>query len=116
MTDRKKPGVAFWATVVVVCLPLLYVLSFGPACWLVDRGWLSARRASQVFRPIILTIGESETVRSAANLYAGFASDRPGWTVIRLMDAAGLIEVKSGVWPRDMEHDIPHRSDDELWR
>jgi hypothetical protein len=34
MTDRKKPGVAFWVTVVVVvCLPLLYVLSFGPACW-----------------------------------------------------------------------------------
>jgi hypothetical protein len=36
MTDRKKPGVAFWATVVVVGLPVLYVLSFGPACW-----WLS---------------------------------------------------------------------------
>jgi hypothetical protein len=29
---RKKPGVAFWATVVVACL-LLYPISFGPACW-----------------------------------------------------------------------------------
>jgi hypothetical protein len=28
MTDRKKPGVAFWATVVVVSLPLLYVASY----------------------------------------------------------------------------------------
>jgi hypothetical protein len=35
MTDRKKPGVAFWATVVVVLL--LYPLSFGPACWLASR-------------------------------------------------------------------------------
>jgi hypothetical protein len=37
MTDRKKPGVAFWATVVVVGLPLLYVLSFGPVCWITSR-------------------------------------------------------------------------------
>ena len=29
--DRKKPGVAFWATVVVTCL-MLYVLSIGPVC------------------------------------------------------------------------------------
>src|SRR5882672_7949859 len=45
MTDRKKPGVAFWATVVVVAMPLLYVLSFGPACW-----WFSIRRSEmQIF-------------------------------------------------------------------
>jgi hypothetical protein len=30
-SDRKKPSVAFWATVVVVLV--LYPLSFGPACW-----------------------------------------------------------------------------------
>src|SRR5262245_32714981 len=29
---RKKPGVAFWATVVVVVV-LAYPLSFGPVCW-----------------------------------------------------------------------------------
>lgn len=31
MTSRKKPGVAFWATVGLVAV-LLYVASFGPAC------------------------------------------------------------------------------------
>ena len=30
MTDRKKPGVALWATVVLVVV-VLYVASFGPA-------------------------------------------------------------------------------------
>jgi hypothetical protein len=31
MTDRKRPGVAFWATVVVVVIiPILYVGSSGP--------------------------------------------------------------------------------------
>jgi hypothetical protein len=29
--SRTKPGVAFWATVLVVYLPLVYVLSSGPA-------------------------------------------------------------------------------------
>jgi hypothetical protein len=37
MTDRKTPGVAFWATVVAFSAPLLYVLSFGPACWITSR-------------------------------------------------------------------------------
>jgi hypothetical protein len=33
----KKPGWAFWATV-VLSLPVLYVASFGPACWLSNAG------------------------------------------------------------------------------
>ncbi len=35
--SRKKPGVAFWATVVVVVGLVAYPLSFGPACWLVSK-------------------------------------------------------------------------------
>ena len=41
--DRKRPGVAFWATVVVV-VGLVYCLSYGPLCWAINkmanRGWL----------------------------------------------------------------------------
>jgi hypothetical protein len=33
MTDRKKPGWAFWATVVLLVLNL-YALLWGPVCWL----------------------------------------------------------------------------------
>jgi hypothetical protein len=40
---QKKPGVAFWATVVVVCLLVGYPLSLGPLMWLRARnlvpGW-----------------------------------------------------------------------------
>ena len=39
MTDRKKPGVAFWATVTLVVV-VLYVASLGPAQWLSSNGWL----------------------------------------------------------------------------
>jgi hypothetical protein len=34
MTDRKKPGVAFWVSVMVVVALVAYLLSMGPACWL----------------------------------------------------------------------------------
>ena len=37
MTNRKKPGVVFWATVALVVV-VLYIASFGPVCWLSD--WL----------------------------------------------------------------------------
>jgi hypothetical protein len=37
MTDRKKSDVAFWATGVVVGLPALYLLSFGPWLWSVPE-------------------------------------------------------------------------------
>jgi hypothetical protein len=41
MTDRKKPGVAFWATVGLVVALVGYPLSIGPAVWLYDRDLLS---------------------------------------------------------------------------
>jgi len=31
--DRKKPGLAFWAAVVLL-LALVYPLGFGPACFI----------------------------------------------------------------------------------
>src|SRR5262245_35345099 len=37
MTDRKKPGVAFWTAVVVFAALVAYPLSFGPACWLTSQ-------------------------------------------------------------------------------
>jgi len=38
MTFRKKPGVAFWATVVLV-VGLAYPLSFGPVFWAHSALW-----------------------------------------------------------------------------
>src|SRR5438552_45756 len=53
MTDRKKPGVAFWATVVVVVGLMAYALSFGPAVWLVARGYLDKRIAERAYWPAL---------------------------------------------------------------
>ncbi len=43
--ERKQPGVAFWATLAVVAVLMLYPLSVGPAAWLVtvagEHVWLA---------------------------------------------------------------------------
>ena len=36
-SNCKKPGVAFWATVVAGAVLVAYPLSFGPACWITSR-------------------------------------------------------------------------------
>jgi hypothetical protein len=37
---QKKPGVAYWATVaLVISLPVLYVLAYGPWTWVVIHGF-----------------------------------------------------------------------------
>jgi hypothetical protein len=55
MTDRKKPGVAFWATVVVVVVLMAYPLSFGPACWLVSHADLNEQVVNIPYRPVLFT-------------------------------------------------------------
>jgi hypothetical protein len=53
--DRKKAGVAFWATVMLLAA-LVYPLSYGPAEWCFDRGWLPRSFAPALirfYRPMI---------------------------------------------------------------
>ncbi len=91
MTSRKKPGMAFWATV-VVAVALLYVLSFGPACWLTAQpwhnvinndGWDMPPRWMQIYRPfgIILNQGASP-LRTAVNWWATFGVKRTSCAVV----------------------------------
>jgi hypothetical protein len=53
MTSRKKPGMAFWATVTLVVVLVGYPLSFGPACWLVEKGSLSESQLTSIYEPCI---------------------------------------------------------------
>jgi hypothetical protein len=53
MISRKKPSVAFWATVALVVVLVGYPLSFGPACWLVGTGVLKHDPVLTVYKPIV---------------------------------------------------------------
>src|SRR5262245_36571618 len=73
-SDRKKPGVAFWATVVVVVV-LSYPISFGPTCWLVSLDAMpesAVRAASTVYAPLIRCAANER--HSAAQALAWWAS------------------------------------------
>ncbi len=78
--DRKTPGVAFWATVVVVVVLVVYPLSFGPACWLATRGASDSHGRTAVlygYYPILwFANAVPEPVGQAVLSYAGWmASD-----------------------------------------
>jgi len=53
-SNCRKPGVAFWATVVVIVALVGYPLSFIPACWVSSRLQPSGTCLSAVYRPMIL--------------------------------------------------------------
>jgi hypothetical protein len=71
--DRKKPGVAFWATVVLVAALVAYPLSFGPFCWLVYHDHLPNGRATRsalyFYSPIIFAARSSEFIAGAMSGY-----------------------------------------------
>jgi hypothetical protein len=52
MTDRKKPGAAFWAMVMLAAVLVAYPLSFGPACWLCSHIERAAGVASVAYQPL----------------------------------------------------------------
>src|SRR5258708_21026196 len=66
-----------WAkrTVIAVAgLPLVYVASFGPACWLCEKGVLGQRTAWTIFRPATwYCLNGPERVRLASEDTPNFA-------------------------------------------
>ena len=69
MTSRKKPGVAFWATVAVVVVLVAYPLSFGPLVWLDSRGLLPAwaEGIMQIYCVPLISAGDNS--RTVEDLY-----------------------------------------------
>ena len=59
MTDPKKPGVAFWATVVVVTVLVGYPLSLGPACWISSYSDFGPQFIPTLYRPLVWTFGHA---------------------------------------------------------
>jgi hypothetical protein len=78
VTDRKKPSAAFWTTVVVILLPLLYVLSFGPACWITSRTERGGALMPVIYRPITWRLSGPQPVRDAIHWYASIGA-APYW-------------------------------------
>jgi hypothetical protein len=66
MTSPRKPGVAFWATVVMVVAVLVaYPLSIGPAVWLTARGHFRESTVQSIYMPVLWTASQAEWLDNA---------------------------------------------------
>ena len=52
IVNRRERWVK-WTLAGVVGVPVLYVASFGPACWVVDRGWIAPRPIAYAYWPCL---------------------------------------------------------------
>ena len=87
MTDRKKPGVAFWSTMVVVVVLLAYPLSFGPACWITARTGIGVYTLQRVYRPILYAMSRSRSVANLCRWYAESGAP-PDWNWVDVSDSS----------------------------
>ena len=96
--NRKKPGVAFWATVVVVVALALYPLSFGPACWVADHYCDShpalQRTAISAYRPLaIIAVRIPGDMRTPLVAYGEWGSPVSFWTTARIVILTAMVEL-----------------------
>jgi hypothetical protein len=69
MSDERKP-LWPWIVALLIGLPVLYVASFGPACWLADRQIFSC---VEIYRPLAKLAARCPgPVRDAYDWYAGY--------------------------------------------
>ena len=87
MTSRKKPGVAFWATVVLVVALVGYPQSFGPACWITSRTNVGVSKIPVVYRPMMWGMARDDGFSDALDWYSRlFAA--PDWYWLDVSDPA----------------------------
>jgi hypothetical protein len=74
MSGERKIPVWPWIVALLIGLPVLYVASFGPACWTSDRTNSGTRLISVVFHPIVKLANGSPRVHGIALWYAGLGA------------------------------------------
>ncbi len=90
--DRKKPGVAFWTTVVVVGLLVGYPLSFGPACWVSSYLDDSGDIVSLIYRPIVWfwAYGAGDSLGKIIGWYVGLGTKNGYYNLHYLVPPPGV--------------------------
>jgi hypothetical protein len=93
--NRRERWAKWTAVVMVVSLPVLYVLSFGPACWLSDRDALPYGLPEPLYRPLV-ALGMYAHCDRALEWYGTLAGlpdlppDTDGGTDCRIYTAVGI--------------------------
>jgi hypothetical protein len=96
---RKKPGVAFWAAVVLAAV-VAYLLSIGPACWFTCRAERGEELVSTLFRPILRNVSSdrSQPLRRLVFWYSQWGCSDPRWGWFRVNDPSSPDGVSEWQW------------------
>ena len=100
MTNSRKPSGWFWLVVLLTVAPIIYVLSFGPACLLVEKDMLPIVRTAEFYRPLVCGVvcdfrPVAAPLRWYAEIFAHKPEDSSGATVVDFMHLALTIEDKN---------------------
>lgn len=86
---NRRERWAKWTAVGVALVPVLYVISFGPACWLLNRTELFGDQLPAIYEPIgVLCYGEMEVplVERVMSAYAQVGMTGKKWVDIPIGD------------------------------
>jgi hypothetical protein len=90
VTERKKTGVALWATVALVVVLVGYPLSFGPACWLSARGAIPEMVIKYAYWPLLCQrVHLPNSIGAAIGWYGSVGVPRGGAVVFIIDDLEG---------------------------
>jgi len=59
MSEQRKKQVWPWIVALLVGLPVLYVASFGPACWVSSRAMFGQQLVATTYRPVLAFLSMS---------------------------------------------------------
>ena len=80
MSDERRP-VWPWIAALLIGLPVLYVASFGPACWAADLAGSGDAYVTILYRPVFrLMVSGPAPIATAIHRYANLCSSNI-WTV-----------------------------------
>ncbi len=80
MTDDRKKPLWPWIVALVIGLPVLYVASFGPACWVSSRMNSGAGMIPVVYAPIVNCLSSKNMgLRRTVGRFSKFGA-APEWT------------------------------------
>lgn len=75
--ETRAQPLAVIIIVVLLMLPVFYVLSVGPAVWLISQGYLDDGAARWFYGPLEWLAERSEMIRSCFQWYVSLFLDRP---------------------------------------
>lgn len=101
MSIGRKSTLWTWLTLALVLLPILYVFSFGPACWLSTRELIDPNSVASLYQPVLMSAMRGPLwLRRSALSFAAWGSDPRSRVYFSLSKVDGGYDVGFGFQSR----------------